>query len=111
MGHPRRRWNRATTTSHVAVAVEHVQHGYLLSINGFAAVVTFEGVVRAERRRKRRQPRSSAKARTRGSGAFATIAKLSCCDTCSAAPSSWSRSAVHEGHGCSTSGRWARRFG
>jgi hypothetical protein len=47
MGHPRRRWNRATTTSHVAVAVEHVQHGYLLSINGFAAVVTFEGVVRS----------------------------------------------------------------
>jgi len=55
-------------------------------------------------RRRRRQPRSRAKVRRRGNGALATAIKLTHWRACSIAPSSWSRSVVHEGHGASASG-------
>jgi hypothetical protein len=49
-------------------------------------------------------PRSLAKVSRRGSDVFAMTAKLRCCPACSTAPLSWSSSAVHEGHGPSSSG-------
>src|SRR3954468_704033 len=94
----------------VALAAEHVHHRQLRARVGLGEVVA---VVRVRARRDEpqvgppalvgegegggsgrwRHPRSSAKARRRSTGAFATIAMLTRWVTCSAAPSSWSRNA------------------
>jgi hypothetical protein len=55
-----------------AVAMEHVQHGHLRLFRRPAVVIPVIYVLAAEdKSRSRRQPRPSAKARTRGSGDFA----------------------------------------
>jgi hypothetical protein len=46
-----------------------------------------------------RQPRSRPKVRRRSASVFATTAKAIRCLICGTAPSSWSRSAVQDGHG------------
>jgi Phage integrase family len=73
-----------------------------------AASLSWWYVLAAEdKSRGRCQPRSSAKVRMRASEDFATTARLRCWPVCSAAPSSWSRRATHEGQRPSASARSA----
>jgi hypothetical protein len=61
----------------VAVADEHVQNRHLLAFRGLRVVVTVVGVLREDRSRRWRQPRSRAKLRIRSGSDFATTARFS----------------------------------